>query len=317
MYGIKYPLTGENIECDKWERWGVIRQAFLRLIFHNGQRIRHAFAREMKWLGLSLLWCWIPLRHWLEPRIGKGYLFVALFTFLMVAGALLEIALCFYERNSLPKRFEKFKISTIRHFSARPRSPVSRTETTEKPINFKFWGVFLAICLAISCIVPVSSSWVIVHPLGGKDYLTSGPTFIRPFSSWRTVPKTHQATLWIPLRLIEERNSVVILELEVEWRVTKPLQFKPREWHIILDRAVGWYIGNIMENMKNAMATEVQDEDAQEVIIIYEMGKYLKEIATTIEDQIGSPEPMKIIGVRIRTISLSAYSLYYQAIRQQ
>jgi len=293
---------------------GVMESTFKRLV------------SQFKWLAISLIFCWLPFRHWLEVRVGEpgkfwppnGYYLLIGPMLAMALLAFAEVLLCLYEKRSLPKRFEKFKINTIRHFSARPRPPVSRTDAELQEPRLKFWAAFLIVCLLISSIVPVSSAWVIVHPMGGQDYVKAGPTLIRPFSSWYTVPKTHSTIIWVPLRLVENDTKVVMLEVEVEWTITKPLKFKPREWRRILDSAIGFYIHNISESIRNAASIEIKDEIAIQEIIVFQISTNLDIIKEVIESpELGSPEPMKVTKIRIRTVTMSQYSQYYRLMRER
>jgi len=321
LYGSFPSHIMDNLDMKgQFKKYQAIESAFKRLISHNGLRLKYALVREMKWLGISLLYAWLPFRHWLEPRIQPGYWALPVIATAMCVLALAEIALCLYEHRSLPKRFERFKINTIRHFSARPRPPVSRVPIPEESANSvpnpKFWAAFLIVCLIISSIVPVSSAWVIVHPMGGQDYVKAGPTLIRPFSSWYTVPKTHSTIIWVPLRLVENDTKIVMLEVEVEWTITKPLKFKPREWRRILDSAIGFYIHNISESIRNAASIEIKDEMAIQEIIVFQISTNLDIIKEVIESpELGSPEPMKVTNIRIRTVTMSQYSQYYRLMR--
>ena len=69
LYG-DFPLDNYKGDMrEEFKKYLAFKDAFRRLIRHNGVRIRQAGVRELKWLGLSLLWCWMPLRRWLEVRI--------------------------------------------------------------------------------------------------------------------------------------------------------------------------------------------------------------------------------------------------------
>jgi len=152
--------------------------------------------------------------------------------------------------------------------------------------------------------------------MGGQDYVKAGPTLIRPLSSWHTIPKTHSTIIWVPLRLVENDTKIVMLEVEVEWTITKPLKFKPREWRRILDSAIGFYIHNISESIRNAASIEIKDEMAIQEIIVFQISTNLDIIKEVIESpELGSPEPMKVTNIRIRTVTMSQYSQYYRLMR--
>lgn len=300
--------------------WRYLRKSFERLIWHNGRRLREIVARECKWLALSLLWCWLPLRHWLEPRTWVMYRGIILVAFAMIMLTLADLLLQFKKLKQLPVLFQNFKISSIRRFPARPRSPVSDVRGTQNNANapnIKFWAGFLIICIIISSIVPVSSTWVVVHPLGGKDYVVEGPALIRPFSSWRTVPKTCEVTSWTLLRL--DGKTVWVFELQVEFTVEDPLEYKPKEWHLILDRALGIYFYNIMENMTSDLASQYPEMSVaeHEKMAVEFIAIYTSQIVEVIEKQLGSPMPMRVLSAKVRSVSMNEYSLYYQKTRRR
>lgn len=326
LYGLEHGL---GMNPRPHEAKSFLHTAFHRLIWHNGLRIKKAIAREMKWLGISLLFAWAPFRHWLEEKAGvpgqwwppNGYLYLLTFMVLMVIGALAEILYCIFSRRSLRKRFEHFKIVAIRHFPGRPRPPVSRTDfsgTAKMAPNLKCWAAFLIISLIWSCIVPISSTWIVVHPLGGQDYAITGPSLIRPFSSWYTVPQTCATVVWIPLQLLSD-TKIKVFELEVEWQIEDPLDYRPKEWRITLDRAMSFYLGNIMENLLTQLSVEMPEasEDDRLTAAVSYIALYMKAIRQVIEEQLGSPVPMKILGARVRTVSMKDYTNYYIQIRQQ
>lgn len=325
MYGIE-----RTVDFLEWESLmepllkdkthPAILESFKRLIWHNGRRIREALAREFKWLAFSLLWCWLPIRAWLEPRTWHLYRVVILLAFVGVSGALAQLILNFKNLKQLPTLFQNFKISSIRHYPARPRSPVSdvspRANNANLP-NIKFWAGFLIVCIIISSIVPVSSTWVVVHPLGGNDYVVDGPALIRPFSSWRTVPKTCETTTWSLLRL--DGQTVWVFELEVEFTVEDPLEYRPKEWHLILDRALGDFFYPVLESMTSSLASEYPEMEIaeHEKMAVEYIARYTTEIVEVIKARLGSPMPMKVLSAKVKSVSLNTYSLYYQATRRR
>jgi len=234
----------------------------------------------------------------------KGIILVA---FVMIALTFTNLILSYRKRRKLPILLEKFKISSIRHFPARPRSPVSdvypRVNNANLP-NIKFWAGFLVFCLIISSIVPVSSTWVVVHPLGGQDYVVSGPALIRPFSSWRTVPKTCPVTTWTMLRL--DGQNVWVFELEVEFTVED-------------DRALGFYFHNIMETITSDLARQYPEMTVaeHEKMAVEQIAIYTGQIVEVIEGQLGSPMPMRVLSAKVRSVTMNQYSIYYQSTRRR
>lgn len=320
LYGIG-GYVGKNAQSPPFQTEGAIKSAFHRLIWHNGRRIREAIAREMKWLAFSLVWCWLPIRHWLEPRTWHMYKGIVLVAFAMIMLTLVDLILNFKKLKQLPVLFKNFKISSIRHFPARPRSPISHATNEDGCVNgatnLRFWAGFLIACLLISSVVPVSSTWVVVHPLGGNDYVVNGPALIRPLSSWRTVPKTCEVTTWTLLRL--DGQNVWVFELEVEFTVENPLNYKPKEWHLTLDRALGIYFYNVMESMTSNLATQYPEMTLteHEKMAAEYIAVWASQIVEVIEDQLGSPVPMKVVGAKVRAVSMNEYSRYYQATRRR
>ena len=317
IYG-DHPVEVEKDE-EGWKPTGktmeTLRESFNRLVWHNGLRVRKAIVREMKWLGISLLFCWLPIRHRLEPEIHKrGYLFITAFVLIMAVGALAEIALCLYAGKGLRRKLEDFRIETIRIFARRPRPPMSRTDTSEHPV-LRFWVAFLAVCLTISCVIPVSSSWIVARPLVGKAYITSGPTLIRPFTTWYPVPKHCEATAYIPIRLLAEGQEIVVLELRVQWEVVDPLVYEPQAWLRTLDRAVGAYIQGVVEYVHGLLAPLIPSEEIRAGRVEVLMRRDIKYIIDEIKGMEHSV-PIEILRYEIRTITIGEYSNYWQAIRQ-
>jgi len=292
----------------------ALSDAFRRLVWHNGLRIRMALAREMKWLGIALLFCWLPIRHWLEPKLStEGYFVIVGLCFVMVMGTLLEIIECIYRGRGLERRFDELKITTVRFFNARPRPPRSSRQLRDNGPRLKFWGGFLVTCLLISCIVPVSSSWVVIHPLFGQRYVAEGPTLIRPLSSWYVVPHTHQATIYSLLKILEETNTVLVFEVTVEWTITEPLHFDAELWQRNLDAMVAGYITRIYQYMDEQLAADIPDEDARLLAIIFLIQRDLDYIAGEIGKMPQPAQtPMRVVSWQITSMSWNQYVQYYR-----
>jgi len=103
---------------------------------------------------------------------------------------------------------------------------------------------------------------------------------------------------------MEDKDTLVVLELRVEWAVADPLDYRPREWLVTLDRATGQYLYFLMEKLKGQFAPQYPDETTQEIMAIEYIGQWLNEIAGEIEKMEQATE-MRVVKVRIKTMTIA------------